>query len=44
MIRPFVLLLRHGYGLLENTKSIRELEMWKIRNEALGHLYKETNL
>jgi hypothetical protein len=29
LIRPFVLLLRHGYCLVKNIKSIRELEMLK---------------
>jgi len=27
--RPFVLLLRHGYCLVKNIKSIRELVMFK---------------
>jgi hypothetical protein len=27
VIRPFVLLLRHGYFLVKSIKSIRELEM-----------------
>jgi len=29
LIRPFVLLLRHGYCLVKNIKSIRELVMFK---------------
>ena len=29
LLRPFVLLLRHGYCLVKNIKSIRELEMFK---------------
>ena len=32
VIRPFVLLLRHNYCLLQNIKSIRDPEMWKIKN------------
>ena len=29
LLRPFVLLLRHGYCLVKNIKSIRELVMFK---------------
>jgi len=41
VIRPFVLLLRHGYWLLQNIKSIRGLEMFQDAKCYLGYLYNE---
>jgi len=41
---PFHLPIRRWYCILKNVKSIRELEVLKITNVNVGHLYKFSDL